>query len=157
MTLVALAANVQVLEARRGRWRFDRSLVRLADASNYVGLQISNSLVTYLLVLLASALAAVVITWPLIIKTLLQFWRFFLALVLPAIINVAFKKVFGYTLLTRAKPDRIVHRRWYMLYDVVQVFVSFFTGITTALVRMIVAMVFVVLTLPRMVRARLRW
>jgi hypothetical protein len=43
--VLLLDLRVHVMEARRGRWRFDRSKVRIADASNYLGLQISNSLV----------------------------------------------------------------------------------------------------------------
>jgi hypothetical protein len=64
--------------------------------------------------------------------------------------------MFGYFLLTNAgKPfgDRVVHRRAYMVYDVVQSFLSMFTGLITALVRMILAIAMAVITLPRLDRS----
>ena len=47
----------------------------------------------------------------------------------------------------------MVHRRAYMVYDVVQAFLSMFTGLITALVRMILAIAMAVITLPRLDRS----
>jgi hypothetical protein len=46
--------------------------------------------------------------------------------------------------------DRIVHRRWYMTYDLVQAFLSMLTGIATALARMGTVIAFTVFSLPRL-------
>ena len=50
-------------------------------------------------------------------------------------------------------PTRVPYRRPFMVYDVAESFVSMFTGITTALVRMILAIAMAVITLPRLDRS----
>ncbi len=67
--------------------------MRIADSANYLGLQISNSLVSYLLVLGITLIVTIIFTWPSIILTVLSFWRLILALAIPPIINVVVKKV----------------------------------------------------------------
>ena len=40
MVILLMDFRVKVLEARRGRWSFNKSKSKIADASNYVGFQI---------------------------------------------------------------------------------------------------------------------
>jgi Retinol binding protein receptor len=146
--------RVQSLEGRRGAWRFDSKQIRYADASNFIGLQVSNSLLTYLLVLVLSVIVSMVFTWPLIILTILDYWRTILILVLPSIIqSLVVRRIIGYELLTSASGpmgDRIAHRRLYMLYDVVQAYLTMFTGIVTAIVRMVTVLGVTILSMPRL-------
>lgn len=66
-------------------------------------LQISNSLLTYLLVLLVSFIVSFIVTWPLIITTILSYWRVILVLLIPVLIqSIIVRKIIGYTILTNA-------------------------------------------------------
>ena len=63
--------------------------MRLADASNYLGLQISNSLVSYLLILLITFIVTIIFTWPVVILTVLSYWRILIALLIPGVLPYA--------------------------------------------------------------------
>lgn len=115
--------------------------------------QISNSLLTYILVLVVSFAVALIVTYPLIITTIVSYWRVILVIVLPSLVQIIIRRVLGNIILTtKSKPlgDRVVHPRWYMLYDVIQFFMSILTGIMTAVVRMVVVMIFSLISLPRL-------
>ena len=53
----------KVLRARRGIWTFDPSKVRLADASNFTGISISNGLMSFVYITFIFAAVVFVLVW----------------------------------------------------------------------------------------------
>lgn len=141
------------MEARRGAMRFSRATVRLADASNFIGYNVSNAMLAYLFVLIVSVITALLLTWPVIIKTVFSYWKVILTLLAPTLVQaVLLKRIIGYEVLTTATApyrDRIIFRQGYMIYDCMELYLSIFTGITLAIVRVVLAMVLAILSLPR--------
>ena len=116
----------------------------------------SNLLVSYLLVMFFATVVAILFTWPLIIRTILENWRVIIAIIIPNLVNIVIKKVITMNVFTTKSPpygDRIVHRRMFMLYDLSQAYLSMFTGIANAIVRMVTAVVLAVVSVPRMDRS----
>jgi len=91
--VLVLDLRAQVLSARVGSFNFNKSKVKVADASNYFGIQISNSIMTYALLIIAVSLGAFPMYWSVSRNLILGQWKLILALVLPAILNVVAKKV----------------------------------------------------------------
>ena len=55
LVVLMLDFRVQALEARRGRWKFDRSKIKLADVTTFIGLHIRLVQGAFLLHLFDSA------------------------------------------------------------------------------------------------------
>ena len=99
---------------------------------------------------------ALAVCWPVIIRTIIEHYPVILAIVIPNLINAQLKKTLVYRIITTSSQpygDRIVHRRWFMLWDLYQAFLSMFTGIVNAIVRMATAVVLAVVSVPRMDRS----
>jgi Ca2+-binding EF-hand superfamily protein len=146
----------KALLLRRGNkskeFTLDMQKHKIADASNYVGIQISNGIVTYFLVYILSTLMVLPFTLT-IIRNLIFSWKMvqiLLPIVISSIVNVGLKKTFGYRLATNAKPyDHVRMRRLYHLYDLVTIFLKIAAGFMTAFVRFIITIVIALFTLPR--------
>lgn len=152
--ILMLDLRGQIIAARYGRFNFNKDKVFLADASNYFGIQISNAMITYCLVVLAVTGACTPIYWPLIRDVLISLWPILISLLIPVVINLIFKKGFGYCITTNKKPyDHIKHRRWYHWYDLIQLFLQLYTGIMTAIVRFIMVVVIGLVSIPRLDRS----
>lgn len=144
----------KIMDARRGKYDFNRELIYLADASNYVGVQISNGLMTFALLVVIIALAAFPLIWHVPRDLVFANWLLIVNLIWPALVNVVIKKVWGYSLATSASPyDHVKRRRCFNAYDLFQSFMQMYTGIVTALVRFILVVVIGLLTLPRLDRS----
>ncbi len=68
---------------------------------------------SFLLVLVVVAIATIVFTWPSLILMVLSYWRLIIVLLIPTLVNVAFKKGLGYAFFTTAAApfgDRIRYR-----------------------------------------------
>eukprot|EP00947_MAST-08B_sp_MAST-8B-sp1_P003814 g3814.t1 len=149
----------QVLAARIGKTTWDFRRARMADAANYVGLTISNSIIIFFLVTFVVALVVLTFAWHITRGILFHpiLWNYFLVpMIAPLILNIAIKKVFVYKIITsQSKPmrDRLRLRRVFHSYDLVMVVFRLFTGPITALFRAIMGFGVTILTLPFMDRS----
>eukprot|EP00947_MAST-08B_sp_MAST-8B-sp1_P003757 g3757.t1 len=148
----------QVLAARKGKWSWNPKRKRMGDAANYVGLTISNAIIIFFFVTFIVTIVVLIFAWGITRAIVFswELWRFILALVIPIIVNIIFKTVCVYRIITKQnKPygDRLVYRRAFHMYDVVMVAFRLFTGPITALVRAIMGTGVALLTLPFMDRS----
>jgi len=138
----------QVLAARMGSFTFNKDKVNVADASNYFGIQISNSAMTYCLLVIAVSLGAFPVYWSVARNLIMSFWKTYLIILSPVLINLVFKKVcpvlftslhdnvsrcivqvVGYCIVTSSSPyPHIRYRRLYHVYDLIQMFIQLYTG-----------------------------
>jgi Ca2+-binding EF-hand superfamily protein len=135
---------------------FNRKKHKLADASNYIGIQISNGIVTYFLILVIGTFAAFPFTCSMLRGAI--FSSTTLSILIPiiatAVVNIILKKTFGYKLATNAKPhDHVKMRRLYHLYDAVQIMMTMAAGFMLAFIRFIITCVIALGTLPFMDRS----
>ena len=129
---------------------------KLADASNFVGIQISNGIVTYFLILILATFAAFPFCCSMIRGAIFSttVMNILIPIIAAAVVNIGLKKTFGYKLATSAKPhDHIRMRRLYHLYDSCQIFMTMAAGFMVAFVRFIITCVIALGTLPFMDRS----
>jgi hypothetical protein len=161
MVWMAWGFRTKVLNARKGSFDFSVRLSRYADCSNYVGLTISNSFIVFFLFTVIMALLALLLAWHITRDILFSrtLWvRLILPMGLPIIVNIALKELWVYQIITiKAGPrnihgsnEKMLHRRWYHMYDIIMIVFRLFTGPITALVRFFMGVGIAFLTLPRM-------
>ena len=52
------------------------------------------------MIMLITIVATIVFTWPIIIRTILSYWRVILTLLAPTLVNVGIKRIVGYCIVT---------------------------------------------------------
>ena len=141
------------LSARSGRFmpHIDQHLKKLhvSDGCNYCGLQASNSMLSFVM----SVWIVTIFTFPLWYWPLLQlglsYWAVILQLLLPVIVNIVIKKVFGYWLFAN-QVDGIIYFRGWLFYDMSQLFLSTYTGVTQSIVRVVMLVPLSLVSLMRL-------
>ena len=143
--------RVKVLQARRGIWTFNVKKIKLFGAFTYVGAQISNGLITYVIMFFLFALIASLFFWKAtqdLIKYILEtYWKQILVFAISPLANIVIKKV---ALIYIGNKQVIKNRYAFMAFDIYNIFMSCVTGIIKAIVRFVLAVVVLLFSLMRM-------
>jgi hypothetical protein len=148
--VLVLDFRAKVIQARQGIWTFNVKKIKLYASFTFVGIQISNSMVTFVLIWFLIFLVALILGWKLtfdLTKYILrEEWRLILGLAISPIINIVVKKI---VLIFIGNKMVIKQRYAWMAYDLFQIFTTCVTGFMTAIVRFILAVVSLLFSLPR--------
>jgi hypothetical protein len=102
--------------------------------------------IIWFLMFLISLILGWKLTWDLIHYILREHWGYILGLAISPIINIIIKKI----VLIFIGNKMVIKRRYaWMAYDLFQIFTTCVTGIMTAIVRFILAVVSLIFSLPR--------
>jgi len=143
--------RVKVLQARRGIWTFNVKKIKLYGSFTYVGAQISNGLITYVIMFFLFALIASILLWK-ATQDLIKFifeerLQQILILTISPIVNIIIKKA----VLTYIGNKQVIKNRYaWMAFDIYSIFISCVTGIIKAIVRFVLAVVVLLFSLMRM-------
>jgi len=141
----------RVLNARRGIYTFRKKDARIYMDTNFMGGFIATTIVGYIIVVLVVTVVMVVIVWD-ISRELIWSMRSFIfwTLAVPQIINLVqnmFLRKFFFG------DDFIRHRPLASIYMFWQCWLSFLAGIASAIVRIALGVVGIVLSMPQMMAA----
>lgn len=154
MFSLVLDFRAQVMQARRGIWQFNEPKVAVKAAVTFMGVQISNGILTY--VVISSIFAALItifawsLTWDALLWLLKQRWQWLLTLVLFALINPLIKMF-----CTKAVVDKKFIKRRYLwsAFELYELITQVAAGIVKSLVRFIMVVIAVFFSLPRIDRS----
>ena len=142
--------RAKVMQARRGIYDFNVRKTKLLFSWTYFGTQVSNGLITFILISFIVTFIALIFTWNLTMDMLKWFirekWRWLLVFLAPILINIVTNKLCKGVL---GKLKTIKLRYAWMAYDMYQILLSSIAGLTKALVRFVLVVVIALVSLPR--------
>lgn len=150
-----LDMRVQILQARRGIWQFNPSKIAFKTSLAYVGTQISNGILTYILICFVVALIAltlaIVLIFGILTFVLTEYLTAVLIIFVPVVVNVILNMVAYKVML--AGPRTIRSRFLFMGWDMVQILLTVVTGVSKSITRFALVTVAVLFSLPRIDRS----
>ena len=143
--------RARVLQGRRGIWSFNVAKIKPKMTFTYFGAQISNGLMTFVLISFllfpVVLLLAWSLTWDVLIWFIKTYYEQLILFIAPILVNIVVKKV----VTKHIGPKTVIKRRFaWMFYDLYELLLSCVTGITKALVRFALVIVVTLFSLPRM-------
>mmetsp|Transcript_23746 Transcript_23746/g.26923 ORF Transcript_23746/g.26923 Transcript_23746/m.26923 type:complete len:513 (+) Transcript_23746:807-2345(+) len=125
----------RVLRARKGSHDYVPLKVSVRNSVYYAGIQISNAILCYLLIFFIIGVAFMVPIWG-VTRDIIWYYRIVLLILIAT--KVA-NYIVSYGMLMHMSSTReIRHRRGFALYEMYQFYLVLFTGIITALIRIII-------------------
>lgn len=150
-----LDMRAQILQARRGIWQFNYSKIMFKVAFAYVGTQISNGILTYILICFLVSIVTVFLawnlTWDVIVWGLENHLTEILVVLIPTFVNLILNKLVYKTIL--AGPKVVRFRLLLMAWDMVQILLTVVTGVAKSITRFALVLVAVLFSLPRIDRS----
>ena len=146
--------RAQILQARRGIWQFNEPKVAVKAAVTFMGVQISNGILTYVTISFIFALLITIIawslTWDVLLWLLKQKWQWLLTLILFALINPLIKLVCTKVIVAK----KFIKRRYlWSAFELYELMTQVAAGLVKSLVRFIMVIVAVFFSLPRIDRS----
>ena len=151
--VLCLDFRAQVLQARRGLWQFNVSKVTIGAALTYIGTQVSNGLLTYLVISLTVSAFTIFFAWKLTQDLLLWYLQkntWFLMILIPTAIDMVITKLFLRHVVT---PKWIKARFIWAAFDLYKILLQIVAGLVTALVRFVLVVITALFSLPRLDRS----
>ena len=91
--MLILDFRSKVIQARRGIWSFNVKKIKMFGAFTYVGAQISNGLIVFVIMWALISLIAIVLAWPLTWDLILYLLNEYLIVILTLCISPVFSIV----------------------------------------------------------------
>jgi len=152
--VLCLDFRAQVLQARRGVWQFNVQKVAIGTAFTYIGTQVSNGLLTYVIVSYFFSFWIVLFAWNLTWDLLLWWLRnnvsLLLAIIIPMLIDMLITKIF---LMNVTTPKWIKNRYLWAAFDLYKILAQVVAGLVKALVRFALVVLVTLFSLPRIDRS----
>ena len=134
---------------RKGKHEFDMEKISIAPVVTYLGVQVANSLVSFLLVFIILVIVFVVLLHPLLWELVVYYRYMIIGLVANKIVTVGLVVGAGIFLID-AGSQRIKHRGLWSVFEVYMLYASILAGIFSAISRIIMLVVFTLIGLSRL-------
>jgi hypothetical protein len=148
--VLVLDFRSKVIQARQGIWTFNVKKIKLYASFTFVGIQISNSMITFVIIWAILFPICLILgwklTWDVILYILRERLGWLLGFIISPLINIVVKKI---VLIYIGNKMVIKNRYAWMAYDLFQIFTTCVTGVMTAVMRFVIATVTLVFSLPR--------
>lgn len=155
VTLLMVADfRVQVTQARRGIWQFNEPKVAIKLSTTFIGTQISNALLIYLLFSFIITPIVLIfawkLTWDVLIYVLASNLTSILILVAFALINPLIKLIATKIIVSK---KYIIYRYCWAVFELWELLTQVAIGLGKSIVRFVLVIVSALLSLPRIDRS----
>lgn len=142
--------RLTMIRMRRGIYEWDRNKIDIRKASQYTGVHVSTSLITFALFSSLVTLVCVPFSSPLLLRVMWsivrQYWPLIVGILVPMVINLVMMFLFQEFLAAKTH----INRRWaWALWEVWDLTAQLLVGIAKGLVRWIMTVVIALFAITR--------